>query len=118
MPTIGNVNITFDKDMTTVTLSTEGTTISIPTDTFTEISKEVDKNCYYRKDVTDCIDRLIERGELPSEAAQNEAFINDVLDSYADLREDNDGDECGLTWTACLIEAFEDVDYNDYVEEE
>lgn len=118
MPTINNVNITFSNDMQKVTLSTDNAEITMNISTFTEIASEIDKNCYYRNDIINHINELINEGELPAEAASNEEFISSMLETYAELREDNEGDEYGMSWTECLIETFEDIDYEDFIEED
>ena len=72
------------------------------------IISELNRN-FYRGDIED---RLGDKFQLSSSA------FNEVLEKYACLREDNDGDADGLTWSECLDEAFEGYEYGDIFTEE
>lgn len=53
---------------------------------------------WYRKDVQNYINE--------HHIQLTEDSFDDVLNTYAHLRFKNDGDDCGMTWTDCLDEAF------------
>lgn len=82
---------------------------------FSNIERAYNKEVYYREDVENQIDVLIESGDLPENAAENKDYINAVLDAYATNREEyGDGTDENLPWTDCLNDAFDSVNYNDY----
>ena len=39
----------------------------------------------------------------------SEEKFEEILDTYAKLRSDNDGAEYGMSWIECLAEAFESI---------
>lgn len=65
------------------------------------LSQLIDTDVFYRKDVENYIkDNGLEIDE--------ETF-EEILDTYAKLRSDNDGTEYGMSWIECLAEAFESI---------
>lgn len=72
------------------------------------------KEVYFREDVVNALETRIEYGELDESVLDNQGYINDLLDTYADLRNKYDGDADGLDWQECLDEAFERVPLEDY----
>lgn len=113
---IGKVEISLNKSMSKVTLKKKDASITMTTDDFEDIAKEITKNTYYRADVVGRIEALIEDGKLPKKALKNENFIDSVLDEYSELRQENDGgdEDCFMTWTECLEEALQNNPYSEF----
>ena len=65
------------------------------------LSQLIDTDVFYREDVNN----YIEDNGLEI----NEETFEEILEKYAELRSDNNGAECGMSWTECLAEAFESI---------
>lgn len=72
------------------------------------------KEIYYKEDVKNGINDHIASGELPSEASENENYINALTSLYFKNRKKAEGDSEGGSWLDCLNAAFNDIDYNNF----
>ena len=77
-----------------------------------DITEIYNKEVYFRQDVMNRIEVLVNENELP-ESALNTEYINAVLEKYNDLRLDNDDVAEGKSWVECLDEAFDSVEYSE-----
>ena len=107
------MNYTINGDI--ITITKEGVTVNLTKSEFWEIEKSYNMS-YYREDVINKIDVLIDSEDLPETAADNTDYINAVTELYDKYRDKYcDGVSCGVSWDVCLDMAFDDVDYEDFV---
>ena len=107
------MNYTINGDI--ITITKEGVTVNLTKSEFWEIEESYNMR-YYREDVINKIDVLIDSEDLPETAADNTDYINAVTELYNKYRGKYcDGVSCGVSWDVCLDMAFDDVDYEDFV---
>lgn len=88
----------------------EGYELTIGNTTISGLTNEDIRDLDYKLNLTwykGDVENYISEKEIQ---LSEEAF-DEVLHCYADLRQDNDGDEYGMTWDECLKEAFEICGY-------
>ena len=107
------MQITFNEDTKTVTATEGYRSIELSYEEVAEINRCMKIHTDYHDDVILGITNKISANELPNNSANNDAFIHDLTEKYADLRDEHDTGDPGnmLDWTECLDMAFEDVNY-------
>ena len=93
------VNVVVDVENEMVSVSANGSTIKLSATDMMNAWEQVHKEIFFREDV---MYELAERFGEGDPKLQNEDYINRVLDRYAELRDDNDGNG----WQDCLDEAI------------
>lgn len=81
-----------------------------------DITKAIDKEVYFREDIIDELKRRIDEKLCPTEAIENNEYIEALLDVYNKCRlEYNSGLNDMLHWAESIKMAFDTVDYEKYL---
>lgn len=90
--------------------------IRLPYELLKEVYRECQREFYYKEDVKQRIDEMIQDGELPKEAYDNKEYIEELTNTYTFMRMENEGacSDFVRGWEVLLDDAFKEVDYKKY----
>lgn len=92
-----------------VLVSKNGQMLTLSESDFRELESIANRELYYRQDVIEYLEKLIESGTVSEDVMNDEEAIDELLELYADYREDhNSGCDTDSIWSwdYCLEEAY------------
>lgn len=104
----------YDKEKNVINISDVNSSIALPIDDLRNINDLVNREIYFKDDVSYFLQEKAEDGEIEESMLDNQEYLDDILSEYQVLRDKYDGDAEGLTWKQCLEEAFKKCPVEDY----
>ena len=97
----------YDEDSKCVVIEKDGVSLTLTEPEFRFAVEDVNKQLYYRQDIEEFLDNMLESGDLEEDIAKDPEFVNDLLEEYIKARETGD-------WETCMECAFDQLSLDDY----
>lgn len=81
---------------------------------FLELDREINKKIFYKEDVISFLENELENENISEDLLYNDKYIDAITELYEEKRFNSDGGDIAVPWTMCLIEAYNEVNPDEY----